>query len=461
MHDSPAALPTPAALPASSAERRAHGKQQRRSLPRRSLATLGSAPRDPLAIIDAQNATRLPELIPLRTERMSASPFAFYRGTAAIMAADLADEPHTGILVPSCGDAHVANFGFYASPQRTLVFDLNDFDEAAWAPWEWDLKRLIASIVIAGASSGRAAEVVRDAAVTATRSYALAMRTAAKASPLRRYYAHFEASAGTGEMHPESRRVLDRAIAQAKKRTGERASRKLTKADEHGRLRFIEQPPTMRALEPTRQTLQAEYLERYLRSASADIRLQLRHYTAVDAIRRVVGVGSVGTRCALSLFQDGDGNTLILQSKQAGQSVLAEYGGIAQPAELAELTAEQGEGGRVVAMQRILQALSDPFLGSLRHASEEFGEVDLYVRQFHDMKGGIEIEEIEDEPFVTYSRACAVTLARAHAQSPRAAEVSGYLGDGSKVGEALHQWGLAYADRSLADYTAFIARAEE
>lgn len=451
---------SPAALPARRTERRASGKHRRALLPRRALAALSDAPRDPLAIIDGQNATRLPELIPLRTERMSANPFAFYRGTAAIMAADLAAEPHTGILVPSCGDAHVANFGFYASPQRTLVFDLNDFDEAAWAPWEWDLKRLIASIVIAGASNGRAEDVVGKAVVTATRSYALAMRTAAKASPLQRYYAHFEASAGTGDMHPESRSVLDRAIAHARKRTGERASRKLTQADPNGRLRFVERPPTMRALEPARRALQTELIERYLRTASADIRLLLRHYTAVDSIRRVVGVGSVGTRCALSLFQDGDGNALILQSKQAGPSVLEQYGGIAQPAELVELTTDLGEGGRVVAMQRILQALSDPFLGSLRHTGEEFGELELYVRQFHDMKGGIEIEEIEDEPFVTYSRACAVTLARAHAQSPRAAEVSGYLGDGTRVGEALLDWGRGYAERSHADYTVFTARAE-
>ena len=449
----------PASLPESRDERRARGKKKRRQLPRRMFAEFSGATRDPMAIIAEQNATRLQELLPLRTERMSQSPFAFYRGTAALMAADLAGEPTTGILVPSCGDAHVANFGFYASPQRTLVFDLNDFDEAAWAPWEWDLKRLIGSIVIAGQSTERDEPIVREAVTTAVSAYALAMRTAARASPLRRYYAHFDAAAGTGNMHPKSRNVLDRAIKQAKRRTGERASRKLTHADESGRLKFVPLPPTMVPLEPELQALQLELMRNYLDSATADINLHMRHYRPVDAIRRVVGVGSVGTRCALSLFQDGDGNTLILQSKQAGRSVLEQYGGIEQPAELVSLMRERGQGGRVVAMQRILQAVSDPFLGSLRHSDEQFGELELYVRQFHDMKGGIEIEELEDEPFVTYARACAVTLARAHAQSPNAAIIGGYLGSGTSVGEALLEWGMKYAQRSREDYHLFLATA--
>ncbi len=449
----------PAVLPMSCDDRMARGKSKRGQTPRRLLAELSDTARDPMAIIAEQNATRLQELVPLRAERMSQSPFAFYRGTAAIMAADLAGEPTTGILVPSCGDAHVANFGFYASPQRTLVFDLNDFDEAAWAPWEWDLKRLIASVVIAGQSTERDERVVRGAVITAARSYALAMRTAATASPLHRYYAHFDADAGTGRMHPKSRKVLDRAIKQATKRTGERATRKLTQADESGRLSFVPRPPTMLPLETELHTIQSDLMRRYLETTNADINLHMRHYTAVDAIRRVVGVGSVGTRCALSLFQDGDGNALILQSKEAGRSVLEQYGGIEQPPELAALVRERGQGGRVVAMQRILQGLNDPFLGSLRYWIEGFGDLELYVRQFHDMKGGIEIEELEHEPFLTYVRACAVTLARAHAQSPNAAEISGYIGNGTKVGEALFDWAVAYAKRSLDDYNLFCATA--
>lgn len=430
----------------------------RSALPRRSLGEVAEAPRDPLGIIDEQNATRLQDLVPLRTERMSQSPFAFYRGTAAIMAADLAAEPHTGVLVPSCGDAHVSNFGFYASPQRTLVFDLNDFDEAAWAPWEWDLKRLVTSVVIAGQATGREPAATESAVLAAVRAYAVALRTSTGMSPQDRYYTRFDASAGTGEMHPQSRKVLDTAIKQAKKRTGERAARKLTAPDEHGVLRFVEQPPTMVRVEPELARLQRDLVDLYLETAHADIHLLLGHYAVTDVIRRVVGVGSVGTRCALSLFQDGDGHTLILQSKQAGRSVLEQYGGIEQPAAVTALIAERGEGGRVVALQRILQAVSDPFLGSLRHLDAHVGELELYVRQFHDMKGGIEAETLEDEPFVTYARACAVTLARAHAQAPTASTVSGYVGGGRVLGHALLDWSYAYAERSRADYDAFVAR---
>ncbi len=452
-------------LPRSTAELLAAGRSRREHTPRRTLATVTAASRDPLGILDEQNAGRLQELIPLRTERMSQSPFTFYRGTAAIMAADLAAEPHTGILVPSCGDAHISNFGFYASQQRTLVFDLNDFDEAAWAPWEWDLKRLLTSVVIAAQSTGRRERVIRDAVLRATRAYAAALRAATALAPHERYYTHFDAAAGTGDMDAKSRKVLDRAIKHAKKRTGDRATRKLTtrvdasdQSSGHGLLRFIERPPTMVQVRPELRALQLELVQRYLRTATADINLLMQHYTAVDAIRRVVGVGSVGTRCSLSLFQDGNGNALILQSKEAGQSVLEQYGGIEQPQELRELAKQRGQGGRVVAMQRVLQAVSDPFLGSLRYEGEDVGTLELYVRQFHDMKGGIDAEEIEDVPFADYALACAVTLARAHSQSPHAAEVSGYVGDGRRLGDAMLQWSYAYAERSRQDYEAFISR---
>lgn len=422
---------------------------------------LADGPRDPLGIIQEQNHTRLQQFVPLRAERMAESAFAFYRGTAAIMAADLAGEPHTGILVPSCGDAHIANFGFYASPQRTLVFDLNDFDEAAWAPWEWDLKRLIASIVIAGQATSRDEHAVRDAVLGAVRSYALTLRRAAESSPRELYFTHYDAVTGTGYMHPQSRKVLDKAVKQAKKRTGERAAKKLTAPDEAGVLRFVERPPTMIRIEPELQAIQLELVKRYLESAQIDIQVLLRHYTVVDAIRRVVGVGSVGTRCALSLFQDGDGHAILLQSKEANRSVLEQYGGIAQPAALTRLVSEHGEGARVVAMQRILQGLSDPFLGSLRYDSTEFGGFEVYIRQFHDMKGGIDAETLDDEPFVTYARACAVTLARAHSQAPSAAEISGYIGGGRTLGTVLLEWGYAYAARARDDYDEFLTTPQQ
>lgn len=449
------ALPSPDVerpkLPPSATQRFEAGRKLRRTLPRRELAVLSSYDRRPFKILDEQNSTRLQELIPLRNERMSQSPFTFYRGTAALMAADLAADAHTGVLVPSCGDAHVSNFGFYASPQRNLVFDLNDFDEAAWAPWEWDLKRLVTSVIVAGQSTGRDGGVIDDAALATVRAYARALRASALLSPTQRYYLRFEADAGMATLPPESQRVLRKAIKHARKRTGERSVRKLTVADEQGRLSFATEPSLTPLPAETRRRL-SHLMRRYLETANADIHQLLRHYVIEDAALRVVGVGSVGTRCSLSLLQDGDGHALLLQSKEANRSVLEQYGGIAQPRVLAEGVRAHGEGARVVALQRVLQAVSDPFLGYLRYES-----ADLYVRQFHDMKGGIEADQLDDGSFGAYAQACGITLARAHSQSPMAPLVSGYLGGGKSAGKALLGWGHAYADRSRADYEAFLA----
>ncbi|MEU1971356.1 DUF2252 domain-containing protein [Microbacterium sp. NPDC019599] len=432
-------------------ERMALGKDARNALSRGALAHLTPKDRDPLGILDAQNATRIPELVPLRIERMSASPFAFYRGTAAIQAADLAADRHSGILVASCGDAHVSNFGFFASPQRTLMFDLNDFDEAAWAPWEWDLKRLVTSIVIAGQATSRDGTVVEESALAAVRTYARSMAANAGRSSLNRFFEHFDAESGLKAMDSESQRTMRAAIKEAEKRTGERAARKLTTLGEDGRLTFVERPPTMTHTTAEIEGRLHENMQKYQASANVDVRLVLAQYTLSDIALRVVGVGSVGTLCALVLLQDGDANALLLQGKQANRSVLEEYGGIEQPQALVEFIAEHGEGGRVVGLQRILQAVSDPFLGHLRAFAGDF-----YVRQFNDMKGGVDMDELEDPTFREYAESCAAVLARAHAQSPRAAEVAGYIGNGRMVGEAILEWAYAYADLSRADFDAFV-----
>lgn len=431
------------------------GRILRQEVPRSALATMASGPRDPLVILEEQNATRLPELTPLRAERMSQSAFAFYRGTAALMAADLAQAPTTGINVAACGDAHVSNFGFYASRQRRLVFDLNDFDEAASAPWEWDLKRLVTSIIVGGRDSSRSDSVIEKAAVGAVRAYRAALLASFELSPLERYYTHIDAEGGADRLDGKSRRVVKSAIKAAQRRTGERAVRRLTVKGEDGRLRFIHRPPTMTAMQPEVAAAVRDYIERYEHSAAIDIRTVLSHYTEVDVARRVVGVGSVGTRCSLVLFQDGDDNGLVLQAKEANRSVLEQYGGIEQPQVLVDLVEAHGQGARVVSFQRILQGVSDPFLGYLSAEG-----TDLYVRQFHDMKGGIEVSEIDDRPFVTYARACGITLARAHSQSPRAAIVAGYLGSGKALTEAILAWSSAYADLSERDYRAFLAARE-
>lgn len=439
--------------PASAAEGREAGRSLRRSLPRKALAVLGPRTRDPLEVLDSQNLTRVPELVPLREERMAASPLAFYRGSAAVMAADLALEPHTGVVVPSSGDAHVANFGFYASPQRTLVFDLDDFDEAAWAPWEWDLKRLVTSVVLAGRASGRAEAILHEAVTGAVRAYATALDAAGETAPLEKFYAHFDADAAGDALPSEARKALRTATSRARKRTGERAVRRLTEADADGRLRFVPDPPTMQRLDEAAERRTALWVHRYLDAASPEVRVLMQHYVVSDMIRRAVGIGSVGTRCSLILLQDGDGAGLIMQSKEAGRSVLEEYGRISQPRSLTDLIAARGEGARVVGMQRVLQAVSDPLLGHLQAQG-----LDLYVRQYHDMKGGIDAETLDDEPFTLYAQACALTLARAHGQSPLVPIVSGYLGGGGRVGEALWEWSNAYADRAEADHAAFAAR---
>ncbi|GGM59915.1 DUF2252 domain-containing protein [Microbacterium saperdae] len=440
------------AAPASHRDLLDRGIAARKRTPRRALAELAGGTRDPLGILTAQNRDRIPELVPLRAERMAVSPFTFYRGTAALMAADLADAPHSGILVASCGDAHVSNFGFYASAERSLMFDLNDFDEAAWAPWEWDVKRLVASIVVGGQASGRADDVIDEAVRGAVAAYARGIARASELSPTARYFTHFSVASARGLLDKASQKVIRGAVKQAERRTGERAVRRLTEVDATARRRFVPQAPTTTPVGAEVHALVHDLVAQYRGTASADIALLFEHFTVSDIARRVVGVGSVGTRCYLVLFQDGEGNTLLMQPKQASRSVLEEYGRIVQPPALQEVIDASGEGARVTSMQRILQALSDPFLGHLRGPNADF-----YVRQFHDMKGSIDVEELEDGPFVTYAQACAATIARAHSQSVTASEVAGYIGSGRVVGQALLDWARAYAEVSLADYRAFLA----
>lgn len=370
------------------------------------------------------------------------------------MAADQARDPHSGILVASCGDAHISNFGFYASPQRTLLFDLNDFDEAAWAPWEWDLERLVTSVVIGGRASGRDESFVQEAARAAAEAYVRTLRLAGKLSPLERYYAHLAPESTRLQLDKASRKALRRATEDARRRTGERASGRLTELDGDDRRRFRENPPLTTHLAPDEEIDLRDDVRQYLRSANVDIRLLVSQYSLDDLVRRVVGVGSVGTRCFLALLSDSQGRPMILQVKEAGRRVIEEFGAIPQPDQLVGAIGVEGEGARVVAMQRILQAYSDPFLGHLRSQGGYY-----YVRQFHDMKGSVEVETLKDVPFHRYGATCAAILARAHAQSPRLAEVLAFIGKGErgmqKTTRGIVAWANAYAEISLADYHAF------
>ncbi|MEI3867554.1 MULTISPECIES: DUF2252 domain-containing protein [unclassified Microbacterium] len=432
----------------------AEGKIERGRTPRGALSQLVATGRDPMAVLDAQDVDRVPELVPLRTARMGASPFAFYRGSAAIMADDLSRCPSTSILVASCGDAHLSNFGLYGSPQRTLVFDLNDFDESAWAPFEWDLKRLATSVVIAGRATSRDDAVVEDAARQAVRTYQRGLRTAAKRSPLERYFDRFDALGARLSTDPETAAVVERAVRSAQKRTGSRAARKLTTTDEHGRVTLLDDPPVMTHLTAGDEERAWRVLDEYRLSVNVDIRLLLQKYAMADVSARVVGVGSVGTRCLLIALQDGDGDVLLLQGKEAGESVLVQYGRVTQPEAVTTFIDTYGNGGRVVALQRILQAVSDPFLGHIRR-SPSGARRDFYVRQFHDMKGGFDAEAMEDKPFRWYAMACAATLARAHGQSPTGATAAGYVGGGRRFEDAVVEWAYAYADLSYEDWEEF------
>lgn len=442
----------------SRAEARELGRSLRRVVARSELAERRTVERDAVAHLREQNATRVADLVPVRMERMLASPFAFYRGTAGLMALDLGRDPHTGIMVAACGDAHISNFGFYASPERQLVFDLNDFDEAAVAPWEWDVKRLITSVIVGGRSAGYGEAEVSDIAHRAFAQYVTVLRRLVELSPTERYFMHLNIESARRRMSRDGRRVLKATLAAAERRTASRAVRRTTEREADGKLQFVENPPTMvrfRLDEATtvdgfdRADSVHALFAHYRETVTIDVDTVLAQYEPTDLARRVVGVGSVGTRCYLQLLQGADDDALLLQVKEAGESVLSQYGRIPQPARIADGVAAHGEGFRVVGMQRVLQAVSDPFLGHLQANGRAF-----YVRQFHDMKGSVDLEGLQLDAFHDYVLACAGLLGRAHAQSPTAGQVLGYIGRSDVAARAVVAWSAAYAEQSLRDYDA-------
>ena len=437
-------------------EARELGKSLRRVVARSELAEQRPAVRDAVAHLREQNETRVPELVPLRMQRMLASPFAFYRGTAGLMALDLGRDPHSRILVASCGDAHISNFGFYASPERKLVFDLNDFDEAAVAPWEWDVKRLLTSVIVGGREAGYDRRDVRRIAYSAFAQYVGILRRLVQLSPSGRYFMHLNVDSARRQLSRDGRQVLDAALAAAERRTAQRAIRRTTERDADGKLHFVENPPTMVRFRldeavTAGDVVPAESIHalfgQYRDTVSIDIDTVLAQYEPTDLARRVVGVGSVGTRCYLQLLQGADEDALLLQVKEAGESVLAQYGRIPQPTRITDGVAAHGGGFRVVGMQRVLQAVSDPFLGHLEANGRAF-----YGRQFHDMKGAVELEGLPVDAFSDYVLSCAGLLGRAHAQSPTAGQVLGYIGTSDAAADAVVTWSSAYAEQSLRDF---------
>jgi uncharacterized protein (DUF2252 family) len=395
---------------------------------------------------------------------MLQSPFAYYRGTAAVMAHDLAGEPSTGHHVVICGDAHVSNFGLFASPERRVLFDLNDFDEAAFGPWEWDVKRLAASALIGATDNGFTDKQAWEAAEFSVRRYRETMASLCERSALERYFFQVETDWIESTLAEDSQRLMRKTVRKATNRTSERVLEKITTTDEGG-TRINDQPPIMMHVDhATDEDIQALY-DQYRSTLRADTALLLSQFTLVDYVLRVVGVGSVGTRCYVLLLQGPAGEPLFIQAKEAPASVIETYGRI--PAQLPPgvQPVEAGlEGYRVVTAQRVLQAQSDPFLGWIAGFAGESRDrrgVDYYWRQFRDMKGSIELNGLSVSQYETYAGWCGVLLARAHSQSPGAAVIAGYLGSSDKFDKAIADWSAAYADQVERDFAAVEKAARE
>jgi len=438
-------------------ERQLRGKAARARAPRSRHAEFTPVPgrESPVDVLEAQAAQRLPELNPVRYGRMLASPFAFFRGAAAVMAADLAGTPTSGFTTQICGDAHLANFGLYASPERHLVFDLNDFDETIRGPWEWDVKRLCASLEIAGRDRGFSRRDRRNAVTAAAFGYRGAMARYATMRYLDLWYEYLDVEDPTllGELalDGKSRSRLEGVMAKARTRSGDRAVHKLTEVRD-GQRRFMSAPPLLVTLEDLLPGTQRAELERrlrhimraYHRSLQPDRRWLLEQYRLVDMARKVVGVGSVGTRCwVVLLVGRDDEDTLILQVKEAGPSVVAAYTG---------QSPVHNEGQRVVLGQRHMQAVSDTFLGWQRSAGIDGVSRDFYVRQLADWKGGAEVDQLRPPGLARYGDLCGRTLARAHARSGDRLAIAGYLGTSDTFDKAMADFAAAYAQQNASDH---------
>jgi uncharacterized protein (DUF2252 family) len=429
-------------------EDEARGRALRKSAPRRALAQLTPSHRTATEILVAQNAGRLSELVPLRFARMLTDPFSFYRGSAAVMAADLDASPTSGIEVMCCGDAHISNFGMYAAPDRSIVFDLNDFDEAAVAPAEWDVKRLVTSAIVGGRHTGYPAKAIRRCVDEALAGYQTSLTAMLEEMDiLQRYYLRMEPEHYTGKVSKGLQEAIDKTISRARNRTSARVFKQITEIGPDGTPRLRETPPVLQHVDEDTEGPVVESVKEYLTAVPPDVALLLSHFRITDVALRVVGVGSVGTRCYLVILVGPNGTPLILQIKEATRSVLEEYGGWRQPDSLTAAVAAQGQGVRVIDGQQILQAMSDVFLGTTRKDGRDY-----YVRQFHDMKGSIDTEGMSATTFREYVVACAVLLARAHSQSANASILRGYAGASDALHSAVAEWSYAYADKSLDDF---------
>ncbi len=442
------------------AERAATGKSARERAPLESQAELRLDDRaDPVELLESQAASRIPELVPIRYGRMVATPFAFYRGGALLMAADLARTPPSGLDVQLCGDAHLSNFGVYATPERRLIFDLNDFDETQPGPFEWDVKRLMASLAIAGRENGFDDQHRRTVVLAAASGYRKAMGRFANQSNLAVWYSHLDAEGALrliGRKLGKKRKARTKAaLAKARTRDSVQALSKLTTMVD-GRPRILSQPPLLVPLEelwgeqeagPSYESLRL--LSRsYRRTLQPDRRHLLEQYELVQAARKVVGVGSVGTRAWILLFEGIDGgDPLFLQAKEAQTSVLSGY---------VKARAFKNQGQRVVAGQHLMQAASDIFLGWQRVPDPEGVERDFYLRQLRDGKASVVVEDMAPDAMGLYGSLCGQTLARAHARSGDRVAIAAYLGSKRRFENAMADFAEAYAELNERDHKSLV-----
>jgi uncharacterized protein (DUF2252 family) len=444
------------------AQRAELGRQARRAVPRSEHARYEPAADrpDPVALLEQQAATRVPELVPVRYARMLNSPFAFFRGGALIMVSDLAGTPTSGIGVQTCGDAHLSNFGVFASPERHLVFDLNDFDETLPGPWEWDVKRLAASLQIASQGNACTDADARRIVLGAVAEYRRAMNEFAHWQTLQVWYASLRVGKVLSELRsnvdPDTARRAAKAIAKAKTRDHMQAFAKLVRVVD-GEPRFISDPPFVVPIEELMNGSDANATETQVRSAlrhyhsslGHDKRRLLEQFRLVQLARKVVGVGSVGTRAWVLLLLGRDsGDPLILQMKEAQPSVLEAFAGHSNYA---------NAGQRVVVGQRIMQASGDILLGWERFAGFDDKPRDFYVRQLRDWKGSIEIEQMAPAGMNVYGRLCGWTLARAHARSGDRIAIAAYLGNSPRFDQAIADFAAAYAEQNRRDLAALIS----
>ena len=442
-------------------ERYQYGKARRQKAPRTSHGEWQPAADrpNPLDLLQAQDEGRLQRLLPIKYGRMLASPFAFLRGSAVVMAADLANTPTSGLQVILCGDAHLSNFGLFASPERRLVFDLNDFDEAFPGPWEWDVKRLAASAAVAGRDNGFSDKTNRGLAQEAVRAYRRTMTRFAEMDTLDVWYFYVDADAlqdvFADRTTKKRRKQAQKLIDKARSKTQEQTLAKLTYIDRDGRHQIRHEPPLLIPLRAEKLTqFVAEedlavisdtaiegYWQQYLGSLDDEKRFLLSRYKIVDGALRVGGVGSVGTRCMIALLQGGaDDDSLILQLKEAGPSALEAY----LPPHAYSQYAQ-----RVVIGQQLMQTTNDIFLG---WHSSEFSGTDFYWRQLKDMKGSVNVAKANEDSLKTYLELCGLCLARAHARTGDPSAIAGYLGKGSSFDKAVSNFAMTYADQTERDY---------